>query len=428
VSQIVHVSLGRELGGLPEIVRAEVRELQKRGISTDWLSVDWPVRLKAVSEALSDWLHDVPARSPVTAAAARSALADVSAANAAYVLDATNRGDVVVLHDPVPLGLAPHLKDRRVVWRSHIGAENREGHVTTAVRALNPFLAHVELALFHRPDYMWADIRSQGVVCPPGIDIDDIKHRDLPCHLGQKTALLADGRLAGQAAGTSSRPLLEDHGTGFLRAPDARFILHVSRWDPLKGQVAGLRASIPALELSDLEYVLVGPEVGQTLMGKTNRRVLLALLQLHAQLSPRVRDRIHLWEFKDASPSSPAQREALNILRRSAEVVVSPSLREGFGLGVTEALYGRAKALATPAGGHVDQIHSGANGWLATVHDDQWWRALSEVSRPRALDAEVRANARKTVEDRYTITRSVDRQLGLLRGLGIALPDRGPKE
>lgn len=405
--EIVHVTLGNELGGMPELVRAEVKELHRRSISARWVSLNLPPEDANASAALSDWLHDVTPRVPQVPREAHAALDRFGSTNAEGILSTTLDGDVVVLHDPVPLGLASYLPGRRVVWRSHIGARSVDGNVASAAEALNPFLDNAEIALFHRQEYAWAGIPTAVATCSPGLDLADIKIRDLEVDDERDSDLLSSGALGAKA-------ILTNNGTGFLPDLSTPFTLHVSRWDPMKGQEQGLRASLPALEKSEEHYVLLGPDIGNTLMGATNRNVLRQLLACRKALAGSLRRRVHIWTFSGVSPSSSGQREAINRVRTRAGVVVSPSVREGFGLGVAEALYGRSKVLATPVGGHLDQVESGVNGWLSSIAGGRWAEDLAEIQVVRPTDGMVRDAARRGVAEHFTVACSVDQQLSLL--------------
>lgn len=420
-TRIIHVTLGKEFGGMPEIVRSEIAELERRSIPSSWVSLSWPKDRSAASAALSDWLHEVEPQVDQDPVEVSRVLHDFGRRQAPHVLAISSPGDIVVLHDPVPAALAPYLVGQRVVWRSHIGSKNHGALVGKSAVALNPFLHAAEMAIFHRSEYAWADIPTPVVVCQPGIDLTDIKVRDLPADPQRDRLLLTSGRLSaisesqgggGLLDGAPSR-ILDDNGTGFLSEQDTRYILHVSRWDPLKGQEIGLKASLESLAQTGAHYVLLGPELGNTLMGATNRAVLEGLLRVRDAVASDLAERIHVWSLHGAPPSSPVHREAINRIRSRSRVVVSPSIREGFGLGVTEAMYGRKKVLASPIGGHLDQIENGVNGWLAPVDSDNWPRMLSGIERAGSADVSIQQRARESVEEKYSVAKSIDQQLRL---------------
>ncbi|MEU2728567.1 glycosyltransferase [Streptomyces griseoviridis] len=414
--RIIHVSLGRSLGGLPELLRGEMAELARRGVTARWLSIDVPNRLGDASAALSDWLHDIEPAVPQDPAQVRAVMAEYGRGQAEGVLRVSRPGDTVVLHDPMPASLAPYLPRRRVVWRSHIGAHDAHGGVRQGALALDPFLTGVQAALFHRHDYAWPGLPAPVVAAPPGVNIRSVKHVDLPRSEERDTTLRTRGVLpvrCGIREALVQRPevLLDDHGTGFLPSPDTPYVVQVSRWDPLKGQLEGLRLAVPVLaDMPDHHYVLVGPHIRATLMGSTNARVLRSLLDLRGELPPDVARRVHVWTF--LGPAGCDQWEAVNRLRTGARLVVCPSLREGFGLSVTEAMCRRATVLASPVGGHLDQIQDGANGWLARTTGAHWTARLASLLGA-GPDPRLGRSARQSVLDHYTVERSVDRQLEL---------------
>ena len=92
------------------------------------------------------------------------------------------------------------------------------------------------------------------------------------------------------------------------------------------------------------------------------RRVFAAVRAAWRALPDAQRGRVQLATL----PMADVEENALivNALQTEAEVVVKKSLQEGFGLGVTEALWKARPVVATAVGGHLDQIEHGRTGLL----------------------------------------------------------------
>jgi trehalose synthase len=112
----------------------------------------------------------------------------------------------------------------------------------------------------------------------------------------------------------------------------------------------------------DVHLVLAGADVSEVADDPEGAEVLQECLTQWRGLPQQVRRRIHL----AALPMEDADENAVivNALQRHARVVVQKSLKEGFGLTVTEALWKGTPVIASAVGGIRDQIVDGRDGLL----------------------------------------------------------------
>jgi trehalose synthase len=174
-------------------------------------------------------------------------------------------------------------------------------------------------------------------------------------------------------------------------------VLHLSRWDRLKDPVGVLRGFAKHV-LSDLDVYLVmaGPDPAAVADDPEAFAVFEEVVRAWRELPYRRRSRIQLALLPNADPEENAA--IVNALQRASSVVVKKSLEEGFGLGVTEAMWKRRPVVASRVGGIREQIEHGRSGLL--------------IEHPRDLEAFGAAVSQALV----------DRDLA--RGLGIAAQER----
>jgi trehalose synthase len=103
----------------------------------------------------------------------------------------------------------------------------------------------------------------------------------------------------------------------------------------------------------------------------------------------------------------------VNALQRVADVAVQKSVREGFGLVVSETLWKGTAMIAGRAGGIPTQLEDRVSGRLAT-HVDQFATAVCELLQHPSLVRELGAAGRRRVQDEFLITRLLNDQLTLL--------------
>ena len=116
------------------------------------------------------------------------------------------------------------------------------------------------------------------------------------------------------------------------------------------------------LDRVDARLILAGPSV-HAVADDPEAAAVYREVERRWQLLPSAeRERIELARL----PMRDLEENAaiVNALQRQATVIVKKSLEEGFGLGVTEAMWKRRPVVASRVGGHQDQIQDGVNGVL----------------------------------------------------------------
>jgi trehalose synthase len=189
------------------------------------------------------------------------------------------------------------------------------------------------------------------------------------------------------------------------RAPSWQtpLVVQVSRWDSLKdpiGVLKGFASLVDGRMPGDAELVLAGPNVHAVADDPEAGAVFYDVLREWRALPHAVRDRVTLVSL----PTSDVEENAaiVNALQTHAAVIVQKSLREGFGLTVTEGMWKGRAVVASRVGGICDQIEDGVSGLLVDPTDlDAFARALRCVLEDPALASRLGAAARERVRERF---------------------------
>jgi trehalose synthase len=139
-------------------------------------------------------------------------------------------------------------------------------------------------------------------------------------------------------------------------------IVQVSRWDPLKDMAGVMRAFASEPRTQHAALVLAGPDVTSVTDDPEGQQVLADVTEQLRRLPHDVRSRISIVSLPMDDPEENATM--VNALQRHATVIVQKSLKEGFGLTVTEAMFKGRPVIASAVGGIVDQIRDGVDGLL----------------------------------------------------------------
>ena len=118
---------------------------------------------------------------PGTNDAEREVYEAVNKENADDLRRQLKSGDLVVVHDPQPMGLAPLLKDTgaRFVWRCHIGLDGNNAQTDTAWKFLQKYADAYEHAVFTAPEYVPSCFSDRNSIIHPALDPLSFKNQDL---------------------------------------------------------------------------------------------------------------------------------------------------------------------------------------------------------------------------------------------------------
>jgi trehalose synthase len=432
-------------GGVSEMLPGMIAHLRDLGIRTEWMV------LESDDEAffhLTKRIHNLihGDGEPGLSEDDRGLLERVNRENAYTLRQEIHRGDIVIVHDPQPMPLAGMLRettDITAVWRCHIGLDDECAATADAWRFLEPYASDYDHAVFSAPEYAPSYFEGRSSIIYPALDPLTAKNRPLDVQsviaVLERSSLL---RLPGpgvdppfdaparrfQPDGTwQSAAWPED--MGLLNRP---IITQVSRWDRLKGFLPLMRGFArfkqrlgedPAhndhlrrrLALSRL--VLAGPDPASIADDPGGREVLDELCEAYLGCDADVRADIMLV----ALPMQDAGINALivNALQRVSTIVVQNSLREGFGLTITEAMWKGVPVLSNSmACGPRQQVRDGVDGRMIgdPGDTDQIADALHAMLVSDQLDTWGR-NAQQRVHEHFLIYTQLRHWVRLLESL-----------
>ncbi|NJQ00267.1 glycosyltransferase [Streptomyces zingiberis] len=406
--RLVHVNATAQGGGVAELLHGLVAYQQTAGVDVGWAVICGDEGFYAVTKLLHHLLHGNadPARlRPELLRTYRDRLAS----QIPWFTERLTRDDVVVLHDPQTLGLAPAVRatGARVVWHCHVGADVPRDRGPGAVwHAFEAELSAVDAVVTTLPEFAPPSVPAAGrFVAAPAIDPSAPKNRHL--EPPEVAALLDRAGLTADRTASDVRVVQRA-----LLPAGARVVLQVSRWDPLK-DMPGVVRSVVGLP-PDVHLVLAGTDPTEIPDDPEGLAVLADVEETLAGLTPADRARVHLVNVSMRNPLGNAL--LVNALQRRADVVVQKSLEEGFGLTVTEAMVKGRAVVASAVGGLRQQVTHERNGLLVDPADLAGVRAaLTRLLDDPALRRRLGEQARSDALERYTMARLVE-DYGVIAG------------
>ena len=363
-------------GGVAEMLASLLAYAAGSGVDARWLVIGGDPEFFRVTKRIHNLLHENRGDGGPLGPEERRVYEQRLAGAAEELVQRIGPRDVVLLHDPQTLGLAPRVADTgaTVVWRCHIGVDAPGDLAREAWRFLGGYLDTADGSVFSREAYVWDGLDRDGVaIVAPSIDAFSPKNQDMgPEAVG---AILAATRVIAsdhqKGSPTFSLPNGDEgtvsHRTEMLEdgpiPDDVPVVLQVSRWDRLKdplGVLAGFVEHVPAATGAHL--VLAGPALGSVSDDPEGEEVLEECRTAREALSPSDRSRVHLAPVP--AEDGDENGAIVNALQRWATVVVQKSLAEGFGLTVAEAMWKERPVVASRVGGIQDQIVDDESGVL----------------------------------------------------------------
>lgn len=394
--RLVHVNATATGGGVAELLHGLVPAQAADGLNVGWAVIGGDDEFFAFTKTLHHLLHGrCENELPLTGGARYRTMLEPQAR---WLAAEIAPGDVVALHDPQTLGMAPLLRaaGATVVWHCHIGTDRPGAAGPAAVwREFAPELSTVDLVVAALAEYAPPGVTR--MVCAPAID--SLSPKNVELDFAEVTELLDESGLTSHV----NSPLAAVEQEQLLPR-SARMVLQVSRWDPLK-DMPGLLACLPALP-PDVHLVLAGTNPEEIPDDPEGLAVLAETRRARDALTESVRRRVHL--VRTSMTDSRRAALLINALQRRADVVVQKSLAEGFGLTVTEAMAKGRPVVAGDVGGLRRQIVHEETGLLVDPIDPgETAAAVNSLLHSLKKRLQIGAAAAQAVARDYLMTRLV---------------------
>ena len=371
-----HINSTPDGGGVAEVLRSVLGYLRHDGIEVGWLVMEGDPGFFDITKRIHNRLHGELGDGGALGDLEAEHYGRVTRWNLEAITDLVRPGDVVVVHDPQPLGLVPGLDAHgaTAVWTCHVGVDVPNDLCRSAWNFLRPGLDGARAVTFTRRAYVWEGLNRVRVeLIPPCIDAFSLKNTELSP--ASREAIMGAAAVVEPSAAIEDEPTFArgDGSTGHVARTarivqdepvpaGAPLIVQVSRWDALKDPLGVIEGFAGEQRLVDAHLMLAGPAPSSVADDPEALEVLDTVEQAWERLHDDIRARVHLANL----PTEDVEENAVivNALQRRADVVVQKSLAEGFGLTVTEAMWKRRPMVASRVGGIQDQIDDGEHGLL----------------------------------------------------------------
>ncbi len=389
-SRVLHVNATSFGGGVAEILHTLVPLLRDVGIEAEWRVMEGNDEFFDVTKTLHNAMQGMYV--PWTSASGET-WRRVNRANAANL---EGRYDYVFVHDPQPAGILHYVQEQdpqalgaHWIWRCHLDTTESVPEVWDFLR---PYVDRHQAAVFTREEYIKEDLRTPEVaIIPPAIDPLSTKNIDI------------------------APSIVQDIVHRYQIDPQRPIIAQVSRFDPWKDPLGvidvyrAVKESHPDLQLLMVAAMADDDPEGWSFYERIVRRA------------------GEDYDIHILTNLNGVGNLEVNAFQRAAHVVLQKSIREGFGLVVSEALWKGRPVVGGAVGGIPMQMMGGRCGFLASS-TAEFIEIVSDLLEHPDKAAEVGARGKENVREHFLITRLLRDNLQLMNRLAAAGPQPPPPD
>ena len=378
--KVVHVNSTREGGGVAELLAKLVPMMNAMGIDTSWEVIEGT---PAFFECTKSFHNAIQGNTVVLSEEAYQEYLRVNAQNAEKLRDKLNNADFVFIHDPQPAALLENISDRKGkwIWRCHIDCSRPYRPVWKFLRRI---VCDYDASIFSTAQFVQPLPHPQYIIAP-SIDPLSQKNMELP------------------------RKEVEEVKERFGLHQDLPVIVQVSRYDRFKDPVGVIAAYRIARKIVPIQLVLAGggasddPEADMVLQDV--KKAAKGDPNLHVLVLP------------------PDAHRTINALQRAADIVLQKSIREGFGLTVTEAMWKSKPVIGGDTGGIRLQVIDHYTGFRVRSPEGAALR-IRYLLHNHEKRMEMGRRAKRFVRENFLLTRHLREYLAVMIALFHGFGDR----
>jgi trehalose synthase len=346
-------------GGVAEILTRMIPLLKQLDVDARWDVIKGNEKFFATTKKFHNGLHGVPVE---VSDEELDDFLEVNRQNA----EELHFADIVFVHDPQPIGLVEKRKSigRNWIWRCHIDFSQPDPRIW---KFLETYVNMYDSAVFSAPAFA-RQLSIPQVLISPSIDPLADKNKELP------------------------ESKIEEVFNRFKIDRSRPVVTQISRFDRLKDPLGVIKAYKLAKGRTDMQLVLAGGGATDDPEGP----IVMQQVQDEAAKDPDI--------FILFLP--PASDIEINALQRGSTIVLQKSLKEGFGLTVSEAMWKGKPVIAGAVGGIPLQIAHRFSGIL--THSIQGTaHAIRQLINEPEYAKTLGTRAREHIRNNFLITRHI---------------------
>ncbi len=368
--KVLHINSTYYGGGVAEILYSLVPLINAAGVDADWRILRGTPEFFAITKKFHNAIQGEPIR-----------MTDIKASlyienNELFSSFCKIDSDCVIIHDPQPLPLIRFYRKRQPwIWRCHVDLSHPNMELWNFFKG---FILAYDGIIVSDEQYVQKDLPLSYTIIEPAIDPLSSKNKEIPDDLIERT--------------------LAKYGV----PTDKPLITQISRFDKWKDPEGLIEVHRLVQKEIDCRLVLCGSMASDDPEG----------WDIYERTRASAASRL---ENKDVILLTVEDNILVNALQRKSDVIIQKSIREGFGLTVTEALWKGKPVVASKVGGIPLQIIHNKTGLLVEPGDlEDCARSVVSLLQHPKVGHYLGEHGREHVRKNFLITRHVIDDLKLL--------------
>lgn len=281
------------------------------------------------------------------------------------------KANIWIIHDPQPLPLISYFQNLHpAILRFHVDLSNPYDDTWDF---LFPHIEKYDKIIFSVKDFVHGDIPKEKInIFPPAID--PLSPKNIPLSLESAKSIVQNFEI------NIDKPL----------------ITQISRFDIWKDPLGVIKAYYLAKnKIPDLQLALVGLILAQD---DPEAIKIFEKVKKHAKGDPDI------FLFSDIKKLNIENDVLINAFQIASDAILQKSMKEGFGLTITEAMWKEKPVIGGNVGGIKLQIKNGKNGFLVDSPQEAAERIVQLIENPD-LAKKLGKVAKETVREKFLIPR-----------------------
>ncbi|MCM8792835.1 MAG: glycosyltransferase [Candidatus Omnitrophica bacterium] len=364
---IQHINSTAVGGGVAEILNRMIPLLRELGVDARWDLIKGGEDFFEVTKKIHNALHG---KSENITQKDFSIFIETSLKNMEEV---NIYGDIIFIHDPQPIMLIKKKSNQKWIWRCHVDVSSPDSLVW---HFLKDFIIEYDAVVFSAPSFSQR-LPVRQYLITPSIDPLSDKNKEL------------------------SQETIDRVLEKYQIPKDKPIITQISRFDRLKDPIGVIEAYRLVKKYNDCRLVLAGGTASDD----------PEAIQFFQEVKEFAKDApdIHILLL-------PHDDIVINALQRASTVIIQKSIKEGFGLTVSEALWKNKPVVASNVGGIPLQIKHKYSGLLCHSIEGAAF-AIKQLLNSPAYAKKLAENGKEHIKNNFLITRHIKDYLLLFLSL-----------
>lgn len=365
--QVTHVNSTYYGGGVAELLSSLTLLMSSTGIRNEWRTIQGSAEFFSVTKKI----HNALQSGNIQLTKRKKEIYEE------VIFENSVRNhlgqDFVIVHDPQPLPLINFYdKSGPWIWRCHVDMTNPDAELW---QYLSRFIGKYDAAIFSIPEYK-QPLEIPQVFFMPAINPFSPKNKEL------------------------SRNEIDERLRHYDIPTDLPLIVQISRFDKWKDPKGTIKAFKLARKEIKARLILLGNIATDDPEGE----------EVYNSLADERSDDIYILSHQDSY--------LVNALQHKAEIIIQKSIREGFGLTVTEGMWKGKPVIGGKTGGICHQITHGVNGFLVSSVEEAATTMIM-LMKNKHLREKVGKKAKETVRNHFLMSRLLENYIDLLSSFEV---------